>query len=176
MAVELGLPDRARDDGQIVALCASKPEYQIHEPLEDHRLAMGRPHRQEPQLADTPAGGKVRIHVLELLIERKRPLAADRNHPDDVVALDGNEVGILVVEAIDMAPVWTGAVLWNLLHERLVSEPENLLVFRRVGGNPELDRAGARHDECGIITGYEGTSRGAGADSGKVGRRTSYHC
>jgi len=90
---------------------------------------VGRLHREQPELANAPPGRQHVVHEPELLIEGKRPIAANRNHADHFVAALGDDVLVLVVKTIDVPAVGVRRVLRDLLNKRLIEEPGHLLEF-----------------------------------------------
>ncbi len=86
MAVQLLLPEGPRDERQVVAAGPPFTNHELDQAPKHEAFAMTLADRQETQLARPAAGREVRVHVPELLVERKRPLPADGDHADDGVA------------------------------------------------------------------------------------------
>ena len=116
----------------------------------EHRPApVVRPDRQQAQLADAATRRQVRIDVPELLVEGERPLPPNRQHADDRVVVYGDEVGVLVVETVDVAAVGVRRVLRDFLDEGVVGELEDLLEFRWLRRYPVLHLPKG-HDGAGL--------------------------
>ena len=107
---------------------------------------MGRPNGQQAQFADFPILGQVGVDVAQLLVEGKRPVAPQGDHAHDPVLVDGDDVEVLVVEAIDVPALGVGLVLRDFLDEGLVSQLEDLLELPKLVRDLEPDWARVSHD------------------------------
>src|SRR2546426_12209129 len=77
------------------------------------------------------------VDIAELFVEREGTLVPHGHHADELVGVEGDEVGVFVVETVHQSFLRIGRVLRNFFYERLVVEPENLFELRFIGGNFE---------------------------------------
>ena len=96
-------------------------------------------HVQQPNLAVAVAGRQELIEVLQFAVERKRPRAADGDAADDRLAVQRDDVLVLIVETVDVPLIFIGRVLRDLFDERFVLQRMHLLYLARLARQPELD-------------------------------------
>ena len=110
-------------------------QQQLEQPLEHHPVAMARKHGQQTDLANPAAGRQVTVDVAELFVERERSFVPYRHHADELVAIQRDEIGVLVVETVHQPLLRVRRVLGDFLDEGFVIETENLLELRFSGGH-----------------------------------------
>src|ERR1035438_10803726 len=98
MLVEFKLTRGAGDDGQVVALFNAVLPQQGKDALQDLCAAKLLLNRQQADFADLASGGKVRVELVEFVIERERPVAARGQHAGQLPARQTDQVGVLRVE------------------------------------------------------------------------------
>ena len=106
---------------------------QTGENLSTTRAAEFAVNGQQPDFADRSAGGQVRIEIGNFLIKRERTVAPRRQHADNLLVVETNEVGVLRVKLVHEPMGRRGVVLRNFLDEGAVVQAMDLLelpVFR----------------------------------------------
>ena len=82
---------------------------------------------EQTHLADRTIRRQIRIEILELFIQRKRPLASHRQHADDLTVHNADDIGVLLMKLVYQDALGISLVLRDLLDKRLVIETVDLL-------------------------------------------------
>ena len=74
----------ARDYGDVVSAVQTVPCQRGQQPLENPAMAVLFPYRQQPYLADGPAGRQIGVEMLKLLVQREGVSASGRHHSNQL--------------------------------------------------------------------------------------------
>ena len=109
---------------------------------EDTSAAHVGAHRQQADLADAGALGlgQVGLEAAQLFVQGEGPAVADADHADEVMIPAADEVGVLVVEAVNEDAGVVGGMLGHLLDERGVVQLEDFVELPGLVGLLELQR------------------------------------
>jgi hypothetical protein len=120
----------------------------LREPRQHHGAAPGRLDREQPDLADPRAGRKEGAQRRQLLVERERAPSAQHEHADQLLARQADQVAVLRMEAIGLAPLRIRCVLRDLLDEAAVVEAVDRLELGVAVGDLEDQRVIAAYSEA----------------------------
>ena len=136
------LRNSAGHDHVVVAAFLAVAGHHGQQAGEDPGAAHVGAHRQQADLADAGALrlGQVILQAAQLFVQGKGPAVADADHADQVLFPSADEVGVLVVEAVNEDAGVVGGVLGDLLDEGGIVQLEDF--FKLQGSSARLNSSG----------------------------------
>jgi hypothetical protein len=139
MPIEPELPRRAGDHRDVVAereRVTSKPS---DEAAKDEALSAVLRGRKQANLTWIAAWRQMAIEIGQLAVKRERPLRAKHDHADESRTTRRDDIGVLVMEAVDEATLGVRRMLRNFLDEGLVVEAMDRLELPRLARHANIE-------------------------------------